>query len=519
MNRPVRSMNYKAAFFVALAMIVALSLVPLFHWRKSQAHPATAPADEGSASPATVVTPAPETPLAPVQITPERMQTIGVKLAKAEIESVTDEIRASGNVEINERRVAYVQTRFPGWIRQVYANASYQFVRKGQALFTIYSPDLVTTEQEYLLAKKNAETVQSSTVSGVAAGSQSLLAAARQRLEQWEVPASEIQKLETSGKVITDLTFNSPVSGYITERNALPNMYVQPETRLYTVADLSNVWVYANVFQTDLGKLKPGDPAAITVDAYPGQTFSGRISEVLPQVDMNTRTARVRIVLPNPGLKLMPGMYVNVGLRIPLGRRLVVPSSAVLHAGLRQVVFVSRGQGNFEPRAVETAEQVGDKAIIVKGLKAGETVVSSANFLIDSESQLQAAAGAFAPPPPGAGAAAGMNQGEEEAVMELSAQPDPPHKGNNTFRVKLTGQKGAPISGAQVSVIFFMPAMPAMGMAAIKTTVELDDKGGGWYEGSGNLGSTGSWQVTLTARQNGRVIGSKHVTVNAEGGM
>jgi len=236
-------------------------------------------------------------------------------------------------------------------------------------------------------------------------------------------------------------------------------------------------------------------------------------------VDMNTRTARVRIVLPNPGLKLMPGMYVNVNLRIPLGRRLVVPSSAVLHAGLRQVVFVSRGHGNFEPRDVEIADQAGDKAIIVKGLKAGETVVSSANFLIDSESQLQAAAGAFVPPPPGAGAAASMNQSGEEALMEFSTLPAPPHKGDNTFRVKLTGLKGMPVSGAQVSVTFFMPAMPAMGMAAMKTDVDLSDKGGGSYEGIGNLGSGGSWQVTLTARQNGRVIGSKHFTVNAEGGM
>jgi membrane fusion protein, copper/silver efflux system len=377
----------------------------------------------------------------------------------------------------------------------------------------------VTTEQEYLLAKKNAEATQSSTIAGVASGSQTLLAAARQRLEQWQVPESEIKKLESTGKVVTDLTFNSPVSGYITERNVLPNMYVQPETKLYTVADLSTVWVNANIFQTDLGKIKPGDPAAITVDAYPGRTFSGRISEVLPQVDMNTRTARVRIVLPNSGLKLMPGMFVNVGLKIPLGRQLVVPSSAVLHAGVRQMVFVSRGEGNFDPREVQTAEHAGDKAIITKGLKAGETVVSSANFLIDSESQLQAAAGSFTPPPPGAGAAASMNQSADEATMELSTQPDPPHKGNNTFRVKLAGKNGAPIAGAQVSVTFFMPAMPAMGMAAMKTDVELSDKGGGVYEGSGNLGSGGTWQVTLTARQNGRVLGSKHFTVNAEGGM
>jgi RND family efflux transporter MFP subunit len=530
MNR----LNYKAAFFVAVAVIAALSVVLFFHWPKPLAPLPAASSESAASSPSGTTPPAaPETPLAPVQLTPERMQMIGVKLARAEMQNVTDEIRAAGTVEINERQVAYVQTRFPGWIRQVYANASYQFVRKGQPLFTIYSPDLVTTQQEYLLAKKNAEALQSSTVSGVASGSESLLSAARQRLEQWEVPASEIQKLEASGKVITDLIFNSPVSGYITERNVLPNMYVQPETRLYTVADLSNVWVYANVFQADLGRVHPGDSVAITVDAYPGKTFSGRVSEVLPQVDMTTRTARVRIILPNPGIhpsepkpgspgtpgKLLPGMYVNATLRIPLGRQLVVPASAVLHAGLRQVVFVSKGAGNFEPREVETAGQAGDKAIIAKGLKAGETVVSSANFLIDSESQLQAAAGAFVPPPPGAGAAASMNQSEEGAVMEFSTQPDPPRKGKNTFRVRLAGKTGAPLGGAQVSATFFMPAMPAMGMAAMKTDIELSDKGGGLYEGGGNLSVGGTWQVTLIARQNGRIIGSKRFTVNAEGGM
>ncbi|HYL91728.1 MAG TPA: efflux RND transporter periplasmic adaptor subunit, partial [Alphaproteobacteria bacterium] len=221
MNRPTGSMNYRIAFFGAVGVIVVLSLILLFFWRKLQERPAAVSAQTGTSSSATPVNAATtEAPLAPVQLTPERMQTIGVKLAMAAMENVTDNIRATGNVEINERQVAYVQTRFPGWIRQVYANASYQFVHKGQPLFTIYSPDLVTTEQEYLLARKNAETMQPSTVSGVASGAQSLLASARQRLEQWEVPASEIQKLESSGKIITDITFNSPVSGYITERNA-----------------------------------------------------------------------------------------------------------------------------------------------------------------------------------------------------------------------------------------------------------------------------------------------------------
>lgn len=516
------SRNYKLAFFFALAVIMALAAILGLAWRNS--HQQAAPSAEAAIttappapSPAATVT---ALPLSPVQLSPERMQSIGVKLGTAEIQRVSDEIRAAGNVEIDERRVAYVQTRFPGWIRNVYADASYQFIRKGQPLFTIYSPDLVSTQQEYLLAKKNVEAVRASSVGGVASGSQSLLAATRQRLEQWDVPASEIQRLESTGKVITDLTFNSPATGYITERTALPNMYVQPETRLYTVADLSSVWVSAQVFQSDLGRIKPGDPAVVTVDAYPGKTFNGRIRDILPQVDMTTRTARVRVALLNPGLKLKPGMYVNVVLHVPLGRQLVVPSSAVLHAGLRQLVFVSRGEGVFDPREVQTSGQAGDNTIITKGLKAGEHIVISAGFLIDSESQLQAAAGAFVPPPPGAGAAAAMNQPPgTQARLELTTQPDPPRKGNNIFRVKLTDDAGSPMPGAQVNAAFFMPAMPAMGMAAMKASVDLTDKGGGLYEGSGELGSAGTWQITLTAQKNGRVVGARHFTLNAEGGM
>jgi Cu(I)/Ag(I) efflux system membrane fusion protein/cobalt-zinc-cadmium efflux system membrane fusion protein len=169
---------------------------------------------------------------------------------------------------------------------------------------------------------------------------------------------------------------------------------------------------------------------------------------------------------------------------------------------------------------VQTSGQAADKVIITKGLKAGERIVVSAGFLIDSESQLQAAAGAFEPPPPGAGAAAAMNQtAATQTKLELTTQPDPPRKGSNVFRVKLTDANGSPIIGAQVNVTFFMPAMPAMGMAAMKTSVDLTDRGGGMYEGAGELGSGGTWQVTLTAQQNGRMIGARHFTLNAEGGM
>jgi RND family efflux transporter MFP subunit len=462
-----------------------------------------------------------EPSLAPVQLTPQRLQSIGVKFGTAELKQVQAEMRVTGNVDVDERRIAYVQTRFPGWIRKVYADATYQYIRKGQPLFTIYSPDLVTTEQEYLLAKKNSEQVRTSTVSGVSTGALALLSAARQRLTQWEVPASEIEKLKTTGKVITDLTFNSPVSGYITEKNALPNMYVQPESKLYTIADLSTIWVNAQIFQTDIGRVKPGDAATVTVDAYPGKTFRGRVDFILPQVDMNTRTVRARLVFPNPGLRLKPGMFVNVSLAAPAGKQLVIPTSSIFHSGARNLIFVNKGEGNFEPRQVELGPRVGDDYVVLKGIKRGESLVTSANFLIDSEAQLQAAAGAYVPPPPGAGTAAAMNAPPIAARgnVELITDPTPPRKGSNVFRLKLTGSNGATISGAQVNVTFFMAAMPAMGMAAMKTSVDLTDKGSGMYEGKGDLGSGGTWQVTITARQNGNVIAKKQLTVNASGGM
>ena len=461
-----------------------------------------------------------DVPLAPIQLTPQRMQSIGVVLGKVESKSVTSDLRFYGNVEVDERRQAYVQTRFSGWIRKVYGDATGNFIGKGQPLFTIYSPDLVSTEQEYLLAKKNSESLQQSAVSGVATGASSLFSAAKERLLQWEVSPGEIEKLDQGGKAITDLTIYSPVSGYITDKKALPNMYVQPDTMLYTIADLSDVWVLAQVFQSDAGKVKPGDPAEVTVDAYPGKVFNGRVEYILPQLDMNTRTLPVRLVFPNPGLKLRPGMYTNVRVKLPMGPQLIVPASAAFHSGTKNLVFLYRGDGNIEPREVEFGPQVGDQVVVTKGVKADEQIVTSANFLIDSEAQLQAAAGAFVPPPPGAGQAASMNTpNQTQADVELTTDPSPPHKGSNTVRVKLTTQNGSPIAGAQVTVTFYMGAMPAMGMGAMKTEINATDKGGGMYEGKGDLGSGGTWQVTIRAQQNGQTIANKQLTVNATGGM
>jgi RND family efflux transporter MFP subunit len=528
MNTPLQTRSYRKAFFVALVInAVLVAGLGLAWWRhhrpasdKTEAQPTLA--GEVAAGEPNATAPEHDTQLTPIQLSPQRMQSIGVQFGTVAYRNVSDEIRVTGNVDADETRISYVQVRFPGWIRKVYADATYRYVHKGQPLFTIYSPDLVATQQEYLLARQNQQQLKSSTVAGVSTGAASLADAAKERLAQWEVPQEEISKLETTGKVITDLTFNAPASGYITEKNVLPNMYAQPDTKLYTVADLSTVWVNAQVFQPDIGKIKPGDAAQITVDAYPGQTFNGRIDQILPQVDPTTRTVRVRLVLPNPQLKLKPGLYVNVVLKVLLGRQLVVPASAVLQSGVRQVVFVNRGDGNLEPRQVMTGARVGDEFIVTKGLKANESIVTSANFLIDSESQLQAAAGGYVPPPPGAGAANGSHSSQAptpQANAELSTEPSPPHKGSNVFRVRLTSANNSPISGAQVVVTFYLAAMPGMGMGAMNTRVSLTDKGNGIYEGKGDLGSGGMWQVTITAVQNGQTIVTNHFTVNAEGGM
>jgi len=534
--------RYRRAFWIAATATVVLAIVALVLWWRlshvaSASQPGSSSTSESMAgmaqrSSANASDSEPgsaraaqsgnlqETPLAPIQLTPQRMQSIGIVLGKVESKSVNAELRFYGNVQVNERRQAYVQTRFAGWIRKVYADATGNFIGKRQPLFTIYSPDLVTTEQEYLLAKKNQQTLQSSSVSGVSGGADSLFAAARQRLDQWEVPKSEIEKLDSTGKVINELTFNSPASGYITQKNVLPNMYVQPETMLYTIADLSDVWVLAQVFQNDAGKIKPGDLAEVTVDAYPGRVFKGRVDYILPQLDMNTRTLPVRLVFANPGLKLRPGMYVNVRAKLPMGRQLVVPATAAFHSGTKNLVFVHSGEGSIEPREVELGPQVGEELVVTKGLKAAEQIVTSANFLIDSEAQLQAAAGAFVPPPPGAGQAASMNAPTQaQANAELTTDPNPPHKGSNIVRVKLTGQDGKPITGANVTVTFYMAAMSSMGMAAMKTVVNAADKGGGTYEGKGDLGSGGTWQVTIRAQQNGQTIANKQLTVSATGGM
>jgi len=518
--------NYKLAFViaaltsVALAVILGYLLLRGYHMdaalETSTSVIAKGPdtSDPASSQANHAENPAPL--LAPVQISPERLQMIGVKTEAVEMRTVNTDLRVPGNVEVNEQLLSYVQTRVPGWIQKVFANAAYQYVQKGQPLFTIYSQELVSTQQEYLLAKQNQKSFATDE-HGTPRENDWLLQAGADRLRQFGVSAREIAALEQTGKVQRELTVESPVSGYITERNALPNLYVQPDTKLYTIADLSSVWIYANVFQADVGRQKPGNPATVETDTYPGRTFQGRIDQILPQVDPMTRTARVRLVFSNPGVVLKPGMYVNVSIGVPLGKQLVIPAGGVLQAGTRQIAFIDRGEGSLEPREIEVGQRLDDHVVVLKGLHEGDKIVSSANFLLDSESQLQAAMGSYAPPAssPQAATAAPI----ERVNAAFSTDPETPHKGNNVVRVKLTSSDGTPVTGAQVTTTFFMPAMPAMGMAAMRNDVQFTEKEAGLYEGILQLQSGGTWQVTVSAQRGGKTIARKQFSVTATGGM
>jgi RND family efflux transporter MFP subunit len=459
--------------------------------------------------------------LAPIRITPERRQLIGLKFAAVVRKDVSDRLETTGNIEADERPQGYVQTRFAGWIERVFANSTYQYVHRGQPLFTIYSPDLMSTESEYLLAVEARKRVKDSIVADVTDDASSLVDSAAERLKLWGVSPREIARLERERTVRRAVEIDSPMTGYIVERNALPNMYVQPDTRLFTITDLSKVWIYAAVFQDEIGKVRQGDPATVTVDSYPGTSFDGRVDFIQPQIDPMTRTAKVRCELNNPTGQLLPGMFAHVALDLPMGEQTVIPDSAVLRTGTHNVAFIDRGDGYLTPAEVELGQHVSNEFIVLRGLAAGQQIVSSANFLIDSESQLQAAAGAFVPPPPGVGANAVGPTAETipEASIEFTSDPNPMVRGHNKVIVTLRDSKGAPISGAQVTVSFYMAAMPAMGMAAMRAQGTADDQGNGTYAANIELPSGGTWSLTITATKQGRPIATKQMDVSASGSM
>jgi RND family efflux transporter MFP subunit len=333
----------------------------------------------------------PAAPLPPggVQISSARQQAMGVETAKAAYRTLDQTVRAYGQVAIDESRLVHVHVRTSGWIQKVFIDYTWQHVKQGDPLFTFYSPDLLATEQEYLLALRARDSLARSSFPEIATAGASLLEAARRRLELWDLTDAQIHAIEAAGKPAHDITVFAPVSGYVVDRKAFPNQYVDPQTDIYQLVDLSSIWADAEIYESDLSSVSLGQEATLTTEALPNTVLSGRLTFISPTVKADTRTMTVRMEFPNPGVRLKPGMFVNVKLHRGIGSRLTVPIDAVLDSGAHQRVFVARGNGVFEPRSVTVGTRSGDYAVILSGLRAGEAVVTRANFLIDSESNLR----------------------------------------------------------------------------------------------------------------------------------
>ena len=326
-----------------------------------------------------------------LKISPEQQRLIGVQYGLAEMTMSSNSFRASGKVAIDETHLVRVHPKVEGWIEKVFIDFTGASVEKGQPLLTIYSPDMLAAEQDYLLALQARKILRSSPLPEAAENSDSLLKASRTRLELWDLSPAQLDEIEKTGNTIRAITLYAPAAGFVISRNAFPGQKVGPDTQLYEIADLSHVWIMADVFESDAASVRMGQGALVTTAYRNGMRLAARVSYIQPQVDAATRTMKVRLEAPNPSFQLKPDMFVDIEFQVAMQRRLTVPADAVLDAGLRKTVFVDHGDGHLEPRQVQTGERLGDRIEILGGLKPGERIVTSGNFLIDSESQLKQA--------------------------------------------------------------------------------------------------------------------------------
>ncbi len=334
-----------------------------------------------------------------LNLSTEKIQKLGVRTEAAQVRTLERQVRAAGRIEPDERRLFSVAPKFEGYVERLHVSMTGQAVAKGQPLFEVYSPELVSAQREYALAAQGAESLK--TAGGQAQTSmQQLAQSSLTRLRNWDISEAQVKALAQSGETRRQLSFLSPVSGVVTEKKAVQGMRFMAGEVLYQVADLSAVWVIADVAEQDIALVKSGQRARVTLSAYPGKEFMGRVSYVYPTLKAETRSVQVRVELGNPGLLLKPGMFSQVELIAPTrSAQVTVPSSAVIDSGTRQLVLVQQGGGRFEPREVRLGDRNNDFVQVLQGVQAGEQVVIAANFLIDAESNLKAALAGFSPAP------------------------------------------------------------------------------------------------------------------------
>ncbi len=515
----------KRFIFIGLALGLTLAAIVYFATGSlPHTHAPGAPAANASAGPAPAAGASAASESAPagasgepgsVQLTEDEQKSIGLETVEVTTRNLSRDLLAPGRVDEAETQLASISARVGGRIEKLYVSYTGQAVRRGEPIALIYSPDVLQSAQEYKLALENRQRLKAALPSAIEQADD-MVQASRRRLELWGLTEKQITDIGSSPQPKVDITIYSPANGIVAERKVTAGQYVKEGDLLYTLTDLSSVWVKADVYEIDLPSVHVGQAVEITSDAL-SSALHGRVQFIEPALNPQTRTVAVRVQVPNPGMRLRPGMFANVVLRSHAARPVpVVPRSAVVDSGQRKIVYVARGNGLFEGRAVELGPAAEDCYPVISGLKPGERVVSGGAFMIDSQTRLTTGmTGLF-------GGSKAFERDDKPAAQASAPQvkitfrttPSPP-KGaaENAIHVIVTDAAGKPVSDAQVKVIFLMPAMPGMG--EMRSSADLAWNGRE-YAGKGDIPMAGPYNVVVEVSRGGQPLASYRTRVNAE---
>ena len=512
---------------IVVGAVIAAALMTVFFFRGARAamqshEPISTASRQEQTEPASVGT----EPGTTVQLDADEINAAGVQLEKVSTARLRTSVESVGRVEQPEAQLATIPARVGGRIDKLSVQFTGESVRRGQPVAEIYSPEVISSAEEYRLALQNRERMRGSSEKDAVQNSDDLVAASRRRLELWGISQKQIDAAAT-GSAGLNVTIYAPVGGSVVERKVTRGQYVNAGDALFTVADLSTVWVKADVYEFQVPQVRPGQTVEIRSDALPDKVLLGRVDFIEPEASPQTRTIPVHVHVPNPAMRLRPGMYIRAKFLSPGEREtLVVPRSAVLDTGMRKLVYVAKNDGIFEAREIQAGTPSDELYPVFGGLKAGEQVVTNGNFLIDSQTRLTGGmTGMFGgskeygkEKPPAVTPSGEQTQEAQHptAKIAFSVEPNPP-KGaaENMFHVTVLDADGKAIPDAEVTVTFVMPAMPSMGMPEMRNSFQLPLVGG-MYMGKGKIETPGSWNVTVEAKRNGQVIAVYRTRLNAE---
>lgn len=524
---------------LALGLVLAFGAfgaLRLWHPERIAAQPQEIPAPQYETAPEPTTSPrtkpeaekadasASDIQLTNIQLTQKERSDIGVETVEVRRRNLERALIAVAKVDEPETQLASISARIGGRIDKLYLDFTGQQVRRGQTIASLYSPEVFSAAEEYRLSLENRKRLGTGAEPLAVSGAEDLVTASRRRLELWGLTAQQLDEIasSSSAKPQIELPIYSTVGGIVTERKVTQGQYVNAGEVLFTVTDLSTIWVKADVYQPDLPSVHTGQSVEITSDSLPGSTLHGRVGFLDTSINPQTRTASARIQIPNPNLRLRPGMFVQVKFAAPAGRdMLAIPRSAVLDTGTRQIVYVAKSNGEFEGRQVQLGAPGNDYYPVLAGLKEGERIVSQGSFLIDSQTRITAGmTGLYGGAKEFDHGQSGQGQAQAPAVPQIKlsfrSDPETPRGNSNaTLHVTVLDASGKPLTDVQVKVTLVMPAMPAMGMGEKRAATDLAWKGSD-YVGTIKVPTAGSWNVEVNASRGGQLLGSYHARLNAQ---